>query len=648
MPTEEEKPETIVLKKILVEKRLHVKERVSPKESVLEIQTVEPREFKISLETADGILKPEADKQEKVALKYFILTPEEEESEITPIVSRKTTFTGEKTEVAIDNIYAKDETPLPNEELKLISVASEHMERDSGEEKGEKIKLVVHRECAIEKVSDKFSVLQEGKIPVHEKEEEIESTYVPKHMPRESHEPRDQKGLLVKDSNSKISLQPEEFPIQYKTSFVKDITEAGTAKTPLLISEEERGSFTLEKFEVPPGESMKEHGIQNKTQWMKKSGTVVAEMPVDKIFNKEEKKIEVIQANEKDGNLDFTSAELHYLDLSEVTEPAERKSIDREHPTEDEDISKGKAHTIFKPSVLKPERVERKARDKYSPEKEVHYEKSSGPLLTEKALVGDKKTGKKITPEKKEKTLFSTHFKKDKIIQSNAPEKLPVEKEEFGTVITGEGSEASIGEHEKGVRDEIFDRSESIKKIQPPRNQADKQFQGVQIIEDGHKETPALKRSELKMEEKKSLTMEEVKLSGEEFPVTEGKSDAKTSAKHGTGIKTSVTMKKEKGKVSDKIPSSKGIPASGEVTYSSSIGKITSRKGEGDKEFQKSEPAHMNEQAIRLLSENRNLDASGKPHEVLDVPAKSHAKRGEEDLCQILPQSACSICFRRI
>ncbi|XP_065528872.1 uncharacterized protein LOC136011124 [Lathamus discolor] len=628
-PVEEEKPETVVLKKILVEKRLHVKERVSPKEPVLQIQTVEPLEFKISLETADGILKPEADKQEKVALKYFILAPEEEESEITPIVSRKTTFTGEKTEVAVDNsIYAKDKPPLPDEELKLISIASEHMERDSGEEKGEKIKLVVHREGAIEEVSDKFSILQEGKIPVHEKEEEIESTYVPKHMPRESHEPRDQKRLLVKDSNSKISLQLEEFPTKYKTSFVKGITEAGIAETPLLISEEERGSSILEKSEVLPGESVKELGVQSKAQWMKKSGTVGVEMPVDKIFNKEEKKIEVIQANEKDGNLDIISAELHSLDLSEVTESAERKSIVLEHPTEDEDVSRGKVHIIYKPSVLKPERVERKAREKYSPEKgEVHYEKDSGQLLTEKALLGDNKTHKKIIPEKEEKTLFSTPFKKDKIIQSNAPEKLPVEKEEFGT-ITGEGSEASIGEHEEGVRDEMVDRSESVKRIQPPGNQVDKQFQDVNIIEDGHKETPALKSSKLKMEEKESsLTMEEVKLSGEEFPVTEGKLDAKTSAKHGTGMKTSVTMKKEKGKLSDKIPSSKGIPASGEVTYSSSIGKITSRKGEGDKEFQKSEPAHMKEQAIKLLSENRNLDASVEPHEVLDVPAKSRAKR---------------------
>ncbi|XP_009575190.1 PREDICTED: uncharacterized protein LOC104076136 [Fulmarus glacialis] len=648
-PVEEEKLESIVLKKILVEKRLHEKERVSPKEPVLDIQTVEPLEFKIPLETADGILKPVRDEQEKVALKYFVLAPEEE-PEMTPIVSRKTTLTGEKIEVAIDHItYAKDEQPLPDEELKLISIAPEHVERDSGEEKGDKVKLVVHREGAVEKVSDKFSILHEGKIPVHEKEEEIESTYVPKHIPRDPYEPRDQKRLLRKERKSKMSLQPEEFPIKDKTSFVKDITEAGIAETLLLRSEEERGGFTLEKSEVPLGESMKEHGIQNKTQWMKKSGTTVADIATAKILNKEEKKIEITQDDEKDENLDFTLAELHSLDLSEETKPALRKDV------EDEEVPREKAYIIFKPSVLKPEVVERKAREKYSAEEgEVHYEESSGQLLTEKALLSDKKTGKKIIPEKEEKTTFSTQLKKDKVRQSNALEKLPVEKAEFDTVITGEGmeGEVSIGEHENRAKGEIVDRSESVKEvpIQPPGSQDKKQFQEVHTIQDECKETPALKSSKDKTEEKKSsLTVEEVKLSGKEVPVTEGTSDEKTSAKYGIGKSTSVTMKKEKGKLSDKIPSSKGIPANGEVSYSSSIGKIiTPKKAEGEKEYRKSEPAHMIEQASRLSTENRNLDALGESREVLDVPAKSHAKRGEEDCCQILLRSACTICFRRI
>lgn len=654
-PMEEEKPESIVLKKILVEKRLHVKERVSPKEAVLDIQTVEPLEFKISLETADGILKPEGDEQEKVALKYFILAPEEEEPEMTPIISRKTTLTGEKIEVAIDHItYAKDEPPLPDEELKLISITSEHAERDSGEEKGGEIKLVVHREDVIEKVSDKFSALQEGKIPVPEKQEEIESIYVPKHILRESYEPKDQKRLLGKERKSKISLQPEEFPIKGKTSFVKDITDEGIAETPLLRREEERQVFTLEKSEVPLGESMKEHGIQNKTQWMKKSGTTVAEIPIDKILNKEANKMEIIQDDEKDENLDFTSAELHSLDLSEETEPALRKDVDLEHPTEDEEVPREKAYITFKPSVLKPQVVEGKAREKYSAEEgEVHYKEGSGKLLTEKALLSDKKTGKKIIPEKEEKTTFSTHLKKDKIRLSNAPAELPVEKEEFDTVFTGEGmeGEVSIGEHEKGVKDEIVDRSESVKKVpfQPPGSQDKKQFQEVHTIQDECKETPALKSSKDKNEEKKSsLTVEEVKISGKELPVTEGISDEKTSAKHGIGKSTSVPMKKEKGKLSDKISSGKGIPANGEVTYSSSIGKITPKKPEGEKEYRKSEPARLFEQASRLSSENRNLDAPGESCEVLEVPAKSHAKRGEEDCCQILPRSACTICFRRI
>nr|XP_009925755.1 PREDICTED: uncharacterized protein LOC104323678 [Haliaeetus albicilla] len=654
-PVEEEKPESIVLKKILVEKHLHVKERVSPKETVLDVQTAEPLEFKISLETADGILKPEGEEQEKVALKYFILAPEEEEPEMAPIVSRKTTLTGEKIEVAIDHItYAKDELPLPDEELKWISIVSEHAEKDSGEEKGDEIKSLVHGEGAVKKVSDKFSVLHEGKIPVHKKEEEIESTYVPKHIPREPYEPRDQKRLLGKGRNSKISLQHEEFSIKDKTSFVKDITEAGIAETPLLRTEEERGVFTLEKSEVPLGESMKEHGIQNKIQWIKKSGTTVAEIPIDKILNKEERKMEIIQDDEKDENLDFTSAELHSLDLSEETEAALRKDADLEHPTEDEEVPREKAYIIFKPSVLKPVVVERNAGEKYSADEEVHYEEGSGQLLTGKALLSDKKTGKKVILEKEEKTTFSTHLKKDKIRQSNAPEKLPVEKEEFGTVITEEGmeGEVSIGEHEKGVKDEIVDRSESVKKvpIQPPGSQEKKQFQEVCTIQDECKETPALKSSKDKTEEKKySLTVEEVTLSGKELPVTESISDEKTSAKHGIGKSTSVTMKKEKGKLSDKIPSAKGIPANGEVTYSSSIGKIiTPKKAEREKEYKKSELAHVTEQASRPSSENRKLDAPGESHEVLDVPAKSHAKRGEEDRCQILPRSACTICFRRI
>lgn len=653
-PVEEEKPESIVLKKISVEKRLHVKERVSPEQTVLDIQTVEPLEFKISLETADGILKPEGDEQEKVALKYFILAPEEEEPEMTPIVSRKTTLTGEKIEVTIDHItYAKDEPPPPEEGLKLISTASEHAERDSGEEKGDEIKPVVQREGAV----DQFSVPHKGKIPLHEKEEEeIESTYVPKHIPREPYEPRNQKRLPGKEKKSKISLQPGEFPIKDKTSFVKDITEAGIAETPLLRSEEERGGFTLGKSEVPLGESMKGHDIQNKTQWMKKSGTTVAEIPIDKILNKEAKKLEIIQDDEKDDNLDFTSAELHSLDLSEETEPALIKDVVLEHPTEEEEVPREKASIIFKPSALKSEVVERKAREKYSAEEgEVHYEEEgSGQLLTEKALLSDKKTSKKIIPEKEEKTTFSAHLKKDKIRQSNAPEKLPRETEKFDTVITGEGmeGEVSIGEHEKGVEDETVDRSESVKKvpIQPPGSQDKKQFQEAHTIQDEHEDTPDRKSSTDKTEEKKSsLTVEEAKPSGKELPATEGTSDEKKSAKHGIGKSTTVTTKKEKGKLSEKIPSSKGIPANGEVTYSSSIGKIiTPKKAEGEKEYRKSEPARVIEQASKLLSENRNLDAPGESREVLDVPAKSHAKRGEEDRCQILPQSACTICFRRI
>ncbi|XP_077641227.1 uncharacterized protein LOC144246701 [Lonchura striata] len=608
MPSvEEEKPESIVLKKISVEKSLHVKEKVSPKETVPAIQ---PYEYKISLETAGAILNSETDEQEKVSLKYFVLASEEEELEMTPVVSGKTTLTGEKLKVEMDYItYTKEELPLPDEEVKLISITSEHVERDSGEQKEDEIKLLVHREDTIEKGSEKFSVLHEGKIPDHGKEE-IESTCIPK--PRKPDQPKDLKGLTGKEKKSKKSLQPEKFHIKDKTSFVQDIIEADIAETPQLSDEKERGGFTPEKYEVPLEESMKGHGIQSKIQRLKKSGSTVPEIPIGKIHNKEAKKIEDIQDDETGKNLDFTSPEIHSLDLSEEAQPGLRKDVNLEYPIEDEEVPGEKPHTIFKPSVLKSEVVEMKAREKYSTEKEAHYEEGLGQLLTKKALLSDKKAGKKILPEKEEKTVFSSDLKKGKIRQSNAPESLPVEKE-FDTVITGGmESEVPTGEHEKGII------PESVKKvaIQPPQSQDEKQIQEVHTIQDEHKETLADKSRKVKIEEKQS---------------TEGISDEKTSPEHGIGKSTSGTMKKEKGKLIDKVSSSKGILEI-EDTYSSSIGKvITSKKAEGEKEYQKSEPAHLTEQASRILSENKNLDAPGESHEVLDVPAKSHAKRGEED-----------------
>lgn len=610
MPSvEEEKPESIVLKKILVEKSLHVKEKVSPKETV---PAIEPLEYKISLETADRILDSERDEQEKVSLKYFILASEEKEPEMTPVVSRKTTLTGEKLEVEMDHItYTKDELPLLGEEEKLISIASEHAERDSGEEKEGEIKLIVHREDAIEKISEKFSVLHEGKIPGHVKEEEIESTCGPK--PRKPYQPKDQKGLLGKEKKSKISLQPEKFHVKDKTSFLQDIVEAGIAETPQLRNENERGGFTPEKSDVSLGKSVKEHGIQSQIQRMKQSGSTVAEIPIDEFLNKEAKKMEDIQDDEKYKNLGFTSAEVDSLDLSEEAEPGLRKDVDLEHPTEDEEVPREKPDTIFKMSLLKSEIEETKAREKYSAEKEVHYEEGLRQSLTEKALLSDKKTGKKVIPEKEEKAIFSTHLRKGKIRQSDAPEILPVEKQ-LDTVMTeGLESEISVVEHEKGVI------SESIKKaaIQPPQSQDEKQFQEVHTIQDEHKETLAHESRKDRIEKKQS---------------TEGIADEKASPEHGLGKSTSGTTKKGKGKLSDESSSSKGILANGEDNYSSSIGKIiTSKKAEGEKECQKSEPAHLTEQATRLSSENKNLDASGESCEVLDVPAKSRAKRGEED-----------------
>lgn len=606
-PVEEEKPESIVLKKISVEKGLHVKEKVSPKKTV---PAIEPLEYKISLETAGGILNSETEEQEKVSLKYFVLSSEEEEPEMMSVVSGKTTLTGEKLEVEMDHItYTKEELPLPHKEVKLISITSEHVERDSGEEKEDEIKLLVHKEDAIEKVSEKLSVLHEGEIPNHEKEE-IQSTCVPK--PRKPDQPRDQKGLLGKEKKSKKGLQPEKFHIKDKTPFVQDIIEADIAETSQLRNENERGGFTLEKDEIPLGESVKGRGIQSKIQRLKQSGSTVPEIPIDKILNKEAKKMEDIQDDEKGKNLDFTSAEVHSLDLSEEAQPGLRKDVDLEHPTEDEEVPGEKPHIIFKPSVLKSEVAEIKAREKCSTEKEPHYEEGLGQLLTEKALLSDKKTGKKILPEKEEKTIFSTHLKKGKIRLSNAPESLPVEKE-FDTVIIG-GMESEVStEHQKGII------SESVKKvaIRPPQSQDEKKIQEVHTIQDEHKETLANKSGKGKIEEKQS---------------TEGISDEKASSEHGIGKSTSGTMKKEKGKLIDKVSSSKGILANGKDTHSSSIGKvITSKKAEGGKEYQKSEAAHLTEQATRPESENKDLDAPGESREVLDVPAKSHAKRGEED-----------------
>lgn len=649
---EEEKPESIKLKKILVEKHMNIKERVSPKDIVLDTQTVKPLEFKISLETADGILKPEEDEQEKEVLKYFILAPDEEEPEMTSVVSRKPPIKGEKIDVAIDHIlYEKDEPLLVHdEELKLNSMISEHMEKDSAEEKGDEITLVVCREGALEEVSDNFSVLHEGEIPVHEKEEETESICVPKHIPREPYELRDQKRLLGKERRSKIHLQNEEYS-KNKKSFEKDITGAEIAETPLLKSEKQTGGFTLEKSEVLFEESANEHGTGNKTQWMKKSGTTVAEISIDNTLIKEAKKMEVIQDYDKDENMDLISAVLHPTDLSEETEPPLTKDVDLVSPAEDE-IPREKPYVTIKPSVLKSEVVEeKKAREKYpAKEGELHYKDSSEHVSTEKALINDKKTGKKIIPTKEEKTTFSTHLKNDNIQQSHTLEKLPVRKE-IDTVITAEGKEGNFftAEQENRVKDEKAERYESIKiPFQPPERQDKKQCQEVRTIQDEHKEFPAFKSSKDKTEEKKlPMTVEEMKLSGKEQPVTESTSDEKSSAKRGTGKSTPITIEKANGKLSDKAPLSKGITGNEEVTYSSSIGKIiTPKKSEGDKEQRKSEFAHMAEQVSRFSDENRNLDAPGEPREVRDVPAKPHAKRGEEDCRQILLRSACTICFR--
>lgn len=651
-PVEEDKSESIVLKKISVEKHIHVKERLSPKETVLDVQMVEPLELKISLETADEILKLERDDQ--AALKYFVQAPEGGEPEMTQTGSRKTpTPTGEKREVTMDHIiYEKDEPLLPDGELKLIYMSSEYEESDSREEKGGGTKLAVHKKHAIERVSDKSRVLQERKIPVHEKGEETESTSIPKRILREPYEPGYQ-NRLRKGRKSKISLQPEESPIKDETLFVKSITETKITEIPLIRSEE-RGRFTLEKSEVHLQESMKDSDIQKKTQQMK-YGTTVAEIPIDEILSKEANKMKTIQDDEK---MDLTSAEPYSLELyslellNKTTEPALKKGVDLEYPTEEE-IPREKSYRIFEQSIPKPQVVEMKAGAKYSAQEgeptEVHYAEVSE-ILTEKALLSDRKISKKITSGNEDKTTFSTHLK-DKFRQSNAPEKLPVEKE-FDTVITGGGieGEASIGEHEKGVTYEIADRTESVKKalIQPPKSQDKNQFHKVHTSPDDSEEAPALKGSKAKTEEEKdSLTVEEVKISRRQLQGTDPTSDEKTAAKNGIRKSTSLSKKKEKENVADKIPSSKGISASETITHSSSIDNIITPKNVGKKEYWKSEPTHMNEQASSLLSEGRNLDAPGESHEFLDVPAKSHAKRGEEDCCQILPQSALTICFKR-
>lgn len=658
-PVEEDKTKSIVLKKISVEKHAHIKERVSPKETVLDVHMVEPLELKTLLETADGILKSEGCEQEQVPLKHFMLPPEGEELEMTHLISRTPTPTGETREVAVGHIiYEKNEPLLVDEKLQLICLSSEHEETVSREGKRDEAKLAVNEEGDIERVSDKSRLLEEREIPAHEKGGENESTYVPSLIPRGPFEPRDKKRFLRKERKPDISLQHEEPPIKDKISFVKSITEAEISDTPLLTSEEKRGEFTLEKSEVPPGESMKDRDMQKKAQQMKKSGPTIAEIPMYKILNKEAKKMEIIQDDEKDEKRDFISLDLHPLEFSdETTEPALKKDSDLEHPNEEKVVPRVKAHRDFEQCILNPRAVEIKTGEKYSAEEgepiEVHCEEGLETLLTEKALLSDKKPGRGIISEKKDKTIFSTHSKKDKFRQSNAPEELPIGKQEFDTMIIGEGmeSEVSIGEHEKGVGDEIANRSESAKKvlIQLPRIQDKKLFQKLHTTQDESEKAPDVKSSKIKTEEKEApLTVEEVKLSGRVLQEIEGISDEKPAAENDIRKSTSVTKKKEKEMLPGKITSGKGIPASGEITYSSSIGKIiTPKKVEGGKEYWKSEPAHVIEQASSLLSDDRNLDASGESHQVLDVPTKPHAKRGEEDYCQILPQSACTICFKR-
>lgn len=651
-PVEEDKTESIVLRK----KHAHIKERVSPKETVLDVQMVEPFELKTLLETAGGLLKSERCEQEQVILKYFVLPPEGEELEMTHLISRTPTPTGETKEVAMGHVtYEKNEPLLVDEELQLICVSSEHEETVCREEKRDEAKLAVHEEGDIERVSDKSRLLQEREIPAYEKGGENESTYVPSLIPRGSFDPRDKKRFVRTERKSNVSLQHEEPPIKDKTSFVKTVTQAEISGNPLLTSEEKRGEFTLEKSEITPGESVKDHGMQKNAQQVKKSGTTVAEIPMYKILNKEAKKMEIVQDHENDEKRDFTSLNLHPLELSdETTEPALKEDL--EHLNEENVVSRVKAHRDFEQYVLYPQVVDMKTGEKYSAEEEpieLHYEEGLESLLTEKALLSDKKPGRRIISEKKDKTIFSSPLKKDKFRQSNAPEELPMGKQEFDTEIIGEGMEreVSIGEHEKGVGDEIANRNESAKKvpIQPPRNQDKKLFQKLHTAPYESEKAPDVKSSKIKTEEKKApLTVEEVKLTGGALQEIEGISDEKTASENDFGKSTSVTKEKEKEMLPGRMTSGKGIPESKEITYSSSIGKIiTPKKVEGGKEYWKSEPAHVIEQAGSLLSGDRNLDASGESHQVLDVPAKPHAKRGEEDYCQILPQSACTICFKR-
>ncbi|XP_010217682.1 PREDICTED: uncharacterized protein LOC104572225 [Tinamus guttatus] len=606
-PVEEEEIETIVLKKISVEKRLHVKEIASPKETILDIQTGEPLEIKISPKRVYGTQKPEGDEREKEDLKYFVMAPEGEELEMTHVDSRKSpTLTYEKEEAAIDHItYVKDKPLTPDEELESIYIASEHKERDSREENLGKTELVIHKEDVPERLLGKSRVPHKENIPVHEKEVVVESNSVHKYI---SPEPHDQKSVLRKDRKSKIRLQPEEFPLKGKTSFVKDITDTGVAETSLLKNEEEGGCFTSERSEEVLGESVKKYDTEEKAHETEKSHTTVAGIPIDKILSNKVKKMEATQNNEKNEHLGLPLEKLDSFELPEETEPIMKKDVNLDHTADGTEPSRGKTRQIIKQSI-KPRLEEMQAGEKYSAVEgeptEAHYEEHSGPS------------------------------------QSTPHEKIPVEKE-FDTVITREGteSELSLGKYEKGAREEIADKFEPVKKvlIQPSRIHDKKQHQKVQLAlqatQDEREEPPALKNvSKVETEENKSpLSVEEAKVSGGELPGMEGTSDEKSIIKYGVGKIISVN-RKEKEKLSDKTPSSKESTAYGEVPCTSSIGKtITPKKVEdlniGKKEYQKSEPARVIEQASSLSGENLDLDEPGESQEVVDVPAKSHAKRG--------------------
>lgn len=560
----------------------------------------EPFELKISFET-----KPEGS-QKKIPPKYFVKLPEEKEPNIAHITSQK-----------ISTERDKERKPSIKMELDEEPKAVDHIEKSAIGDKKEKIKLIIHREDENDRFPDESSILLQAKekIPVHEKEKEIELFSLPKDAPRELDVLiQKQKDVPKEERKTKISLQPEMFPIKY---------------------EEE------ESEKVPLDESMRDRGRKKKTHQEEKFGIKkpdVSGTRETEILSRTVKNIEAFEEEEMDENL-----HLDYLAFSEDIEIVLKKARGMASPTEDEEIPRKKPDRIFTDSVLKPQDTELKTDEIFFAKQESikthHEEKDSEPLLTEQVFLYEKEVGKRIIPVKKVITPSRGLLDKDEIGHFKTPETQIAEREEFETVIPGEGRdiEESLGDFEKLSRDKISDRTVTLEKSPIRMSEDDKKrFEKVQLspqtTKDEKGETLAPKKvTKPKTEKHRSpLVIDTLTLSGREVSVVEGIPDEKSAAKHRKSLH--VTKKSEKKTSTDKKLSGKGMPVK-EVPVSQSLGKTitpTKRKepAEEGRKTWSPELVHLTDQDGSI--KDWDLEEFREMQEVVDGSAKSDAKQGEE------------------